>query len=198
VLLLAVLLALVICVAAFAQPFLSVSRPVEANVLVVEGWLPDYALQEAARVFRERGYAYLVAAGGPMPQGALVSGYDTYAAIAGATLVKLQIPKEQLIEAPAAKTFRNRTFESAKGVRARLRELGISCRGLNVLTEGPHARRTRLTYRKIFGGEARVGVIAVMSKDYEPARWWRSSEGMKTTLSEGMGWLFESLFSSGR
>ena len=133
-----------------------------------------------------------------MPQGHLVSGFDTFAQIAGATLIKLQFPKDKLIEAPAAKTYRNRTFESAKAVRTKLRELGISVRGLNVISEGPHARRTRLVYRKVFGGDTIVGVIAVKSMDYEAARWWKSSEGMRTTMSEGIGWLFESLFSSGR
>ena len=198
VLLLAILLGLVISFLAFAHTFLSVNHPVAANVLVVEGWLPDYALEEAVQEFKEKGYEYLVAAGGPMPQGHLVSGYDTYARIAGATLLKLQIPKEKLIEAPAAKTYRNRTFESAKAVRAKLLELGILVQGLNVLSEGPHARRSRLVYRKVFGSETVVGVIAIRSRDYEAERWWRSSDGMETTMSEGIGWLFESLFSSGR
>ena len=195
---LAILLGLVVSFLAFAHTFLSVNHPVAANVLVVEGWLPDYALEEAVQEFKEKGYEHLVSAGGPMPQGHLISGYDTYARIAGATLLKLQIPKEKLIEAPAAKTYRNRTFESAKAVRAKLRELGISVQGLNVVSEGPHARRTRLVYRKVFGRETIVGVIAIRSMDYEAERWWRSSEGMITTMSEGIGWLFESLFSSGR
>lgn len=197
-LLVAILLGLVTSFLAFAHTFLSVNHPVAANVLVVEGWLPDYALEEAVQEFKEKGYEHLVAAGGPMPQGHLISGYDTYARIAGATLLKLQIPKEKLIEAPAAMTYRNRTFESAKAVRAKLRELGISVQGLNVVSEGPHARRTRLVYRKVFGRETIVGVIAIRSMDYEAERWWRSSEGMITTMSEGIGWLFESLFSSGR
>ena len=198
VVLLAVFLGLAAGFLAFAHSFLSVNRPVKANVLVVEGWLPDYALEEAVKEFKQKGYEYLVAAGGPMPQGHLVSGYDTFARIAGATLRELQMPKEKLIEAPAAKTYKNRTWESAKAVRAKLRESGISVSGLNVVSEGPHARRTRLVYRKVFAKETVVGVVAVRSMDYDADRWWESSEGMKTTMSEGVGWLFESLFSSSR
>ena len=113
-------------------------------------------------------------------------------------LLGYDIPKEKLIEAPGAMTYRNRTYESAKAVRVKLRELGISLRGLNVVSEGPHARRTRLVYRKVFGKETNVGILMVKSQDYDPDRWWRSSEGVKTTLSEGIGWLFESVSSSGR
>jgi hypothetical protein len=195
---LAILFSLVICFFAFANKFLSVNAPVAANVLVVEGWLPDYALEEAAQEFKEKGYEYLVTAGGPMAQGKLVSGYDTLARIAGATLQKLQIPKDKLIEAPGAMVYRNRTFESAKAVKAKLDELGISVRGLNVVSEGPHARRTRMVYRKVFGKGTSVGVLTIKPQDYDAEHWWKSSEGMRTTLSEGLGLLFESLFSSGR
>ncbi len=197
-LLLAVLLGLAASFLAYAHTFLSVNRPVKANVLVVEGWLPDYALEEAVKEFQQKGYDYLVAAGGPMPEGHLVSGYDTFAGIASATLLKLQVPKEKLIEAPAAKTYKNRTWESARAVQKELRQSHISVVGINVVSEGPHARRTRLVYRKVFGKEAVVGVIAVKSRDYDSDRWWASSEGMKTTMSEAAGWLFERVFSSGR
>jgi hypothetical protein len=74
VLVAAVLLGLIISFFAFAHTFLSVNHPVAANILVVEGWLPDYALEEAVQEFREKGYEYIVAAGGPMSQGNLVSG----------------------------------------------------------------------------------------------------------------------------
>ena len=197
-LVLAILLGLTICFFALVHGFLATNAPVAANVLVVEGWLPDYALEEAVQEFKKKGYEHLVTSGGPMEQGQLVSGYSTYAGIAGATLQKLQVPKDMLIEAPGAMTYRNRTFESAKAVKATLEGLGISVHGLNVVSEGPHARRTRLVYRKVFGNGVRVGVVAVEPRDYDAEHWWKSSEGMRTTLSEATGWLFESLFSSGR
>jgi hypothetical protein len=195
---LAILISLVINFFAFGNIFLSVNAPVAANVLIVEGWLPDYALEEAVKEFKEKGYEYLVTAGGPIAHGKLLHGYDTLARIAGATLQKLQIPKEKLIEAPGAMVYRNRTFESAKAVKEKLVELGIYIRGLNVVSEGPHARRTRMVYRKVFGKGIRVGVLTIEPLDYDEEHWWKSSEGMSTTLSEGLKLLFESIFSSGR
>ena len=197
-LLLAIVLGLTVGFLAFAYQFLSVNRPVAANILAVDGWIPDYALEEAAQEFKEKGYQYLVAAGGPVPQGDTISGYGNFARVAGTVLLKLRVPKEKLIEAPAAKTYRDRTFESAKAVRAKLNELGISVRGLNVFTEGSHGRRSRMIYRKVFGKETIVGVVTFRPREYEAERWWKSSAGVEEITTGTIEWLFERLFSSGR
>ena len=106
-----------------ANQFLSMSRPVSANVLVVDGWLPDYCLQLSIDEFRSRNYEYLVTAGGPLEQGYFLSDYGNYAHLAGATLKKLGFPGDRLIEAPAPERLRNRTFESINCVRARLNDI---------------------------------------------------------------------------
>src|SRR5205809_1069129 len=72
----------------FAPGFLVVSQPVAANVLVVEGWVPDYAIEAAITEFAGKHYDVLVTSGGPMRAGALVSGYDTYSALAAAAALK--------------------------------------------------------------------------------------------------------------
>jgi hypothetical protein len=133
-----------------------------------------------------------------MPKGYIVSGYETWAAISRDTLARLGAPPDTLLEAPGVKTYRQRTLESARAVRDRLRELGIRPQGINVISEGPHARRTWATYRRVFRGDAvPVGVINVPPQDYDPERWWASSDGVKNTIAEGLGWLYEALFSSG-
>lgn len=35
----------------FCGCFLALNQPAEAQVLIVEGWMPDYALKDAAREF---------------------------------------------------------------------------------------------------------------------------------------------------
>lgn len=181
-----------------AHRFLSVHEPVAANVLVVEGWLPDDALAVGVREFQRGGYEVLIASGGPLPKGYLVSGYATYAELAGATVVKLGVATNQLRVASTAKTHRNRTYVSACAVRDLVREHGLTVRGINVVSEGPHARRTRLAYRKAFGDSTAIGILDVPPQDYDADRWWASSDGVKSTLTEGLGWLYEVLFDSGR
>jgi hypothetical protein len=52
--------------------------------------------------------------------------------------------------------------------------------------------------RKVFGRMTEVGVIAVTPQNYDPKRWWASNEGTKSTLAEGLGWVYELVFDSGR
>lgn len=183
------------CVAGALLPrlhsFLAISRPVPAAVLVIEGWLPDYLLQAAMDEFRTNGYRALVTSGGPLPKGYLVSGYPTYAELTGAALRKLGFPPAQLVEAPGAATYRERTRRSAEAVRAKLAELKLASQGVNVITEGPHARRTLAVFRSVFPAPEAVGVISLPSQEYDPRRWWNTSEGLKDTVIEAIGWLRE-------
>jgi hypothetical protein len=47
----------------YLSGYLSKSDQVRANVLVVEGWLPDYALELAYNKFQKNGYDYIVTTG---------------------------------------------------------------------------------------------------------------------------------------
>ncbi|WP_293367015.1 hypothetical protein [Microcoleus sp. CAWBG50] len=42
------------------HPFLAVNAPIKADILVVEGWLPDYAVESAIAEFNKGGYRKLV------------------------------------------------------------------------------------------------------------------------------------------
>jgi hypothetical protein len=54
----------------------------------------------------------------------------------------------------------------------------------NLISVGPHARRSRLLFEKAFGREVRVGIIALESQDYDPQHWWRSSMGVRVVTDE--------------
>jgi hypothetical protein len=178
--------------------FLNASHPVDADVLVVEGWVSDPGLERAVREARAGRYSYVVTAGGPLSSGSFLVTHGTYAALAAESLRRLGWPAQTLLVAPAAQTLRNRTYESAVAVRELLAKQGLRPRGINVVSEATHARRTWTVYRKVFAGGPAVGVVALPPVDYEAERWWRSSEGVKATLMEGMGWLYEVLWNGGR
>ncbi|MBX2842648.1 MAG: hypothetical protein KTR26_12830 [Flammeovirgaceae bacterium] len=46
--------------------FLSVSHPIKAKILIVEGWLPNYALEGAAKEFKENDYDLVITTGMPL------------------------------------------------------------------------------------------------------------------------------------
>src|SRR4051812_13365426 len=47
----------------FVHPFLAVTRRVDADILVVEGWIPDYMFPAVAAEFREKQYRFLLVSG---------------------------------------------------------------------------------------------------------------------------------------
>jgi hypothetical protein len=91
---------------------------------------------------------------------------------------------------PANIKYRNRTFQSALALRKWIEENHLPVTSFNLVTVGPHARRSRLLFEKAFAGHARVGIIAVENREYDPQRWWKYSEGVKDVIGEAIGYLY--------
>ena len=71
------------------HPFLAVTHPVKGRILVLDSWLPDYALARAMTEFTEQGYALMVATGGPLRAGTYLIEYRTEAEVKVAILKRL-------------------------------------------------------------------------------------------------------------
>jgi hypothetical protein len=69
----------------------------------------------------------------------------------------------------------------------------MAVHSLNIVTEGVHARRTRLLFQKAFGENAAIGIIAVPNPDYDPKQWWRYSEGVREVVGETVAYLYAKL-----
>jgi DUF218 domain len=181
------------------ESFLSLTDRLPAEVLVVEGWIGGNGVRAAATEFRSGGYQYVVATGGQCDddKGWKDPGWS-YAQGAANELGRAGIPREKIILARAENTERARTFESAVSVFQTLESLTIKPASINVFTWGPHARRSRLVYAKVYTNRARIGVISWLPATRPVEAWWQSSEQAKEFLTESVGYLFEWLLNSGR
>ena len=83
------------------HPFLAVTAPVEGNILVVEGWLSDEALQSAVSRFEQGRYEYLVTTGGPLVRGAHLSEYGSFAELSAAILTASGFDPARLVVIPS-------------------------------------------------------------------------------------------------
>jgi hypothetical protein len=162
--------------------FLAVTSPLPGGVLVVEGWAPDYALQEAVLEFRRAHYDKVYVTGGPLAQRG------------AASLEKLGLSTNELQALPAPPVRRDRTYTSAVSLARWFREHGMKPARVNVLTEDTHSRRSRLLFQKALGNEVQVGVIAIPPADYDPKRWWRSSGGVRSVIGETLAYGYVRLF----
>ncbi len=71
---------------------------------------------------------------------------------------------------------------------------GIHARGVDVYTLGAHSRRSRLLFKKAFGDDTAIGVIAADDQSYDPKVWWESSNGVRTVLSELIAYIYAVVF----
>lgn len=181
-----------------AYPILAPTHRIPAEILVVEGWLPEYALKAAIDEFRENSYTLLITSGGPLWEGHHASGFHSYAELAGKVLIGMNFDTNQLHVAPGPKVWRHRTFHSAKAVKDYLVASKLNPNGINVMTLGPHGRRTEIIYSEVFGDQIPLGIISYPSSEYDQESWWQTSEGTKHVLTEAMAATYESLVKSGR
>ncbi len=190
------LVAVVVLFAAFlflwrVYPFLAVTHRVDTNVLVVEGWIHEYAICAAVEEFRAGSYERVYTTGGPV-QGTrgYINDYNTSASVGADLLRKCGLANEALQMVPSRVIDRDRTYASAVALRNWFCQQNMRVRTINVLTEDLHARRTGLLFQEAFGKDVTVGIIAVPNPDYDPEHWWRYSQGVKDVFTEAIAYLY--------
>lgn len=172
------------------HPFLAVSHPIHDGILVVEGWVPDYALEVAVETYKRDHYDKIYVTGGPLETGTYLSAYQTYAQLGAATLMKLGLNSNVVQAIPAPWVRQDRTFTAAVALKKWLSEHGIASQRIHLLTEGPHTRRSRLLYQKAMGKDVFIGTTAIPLREYDPKHWWHYSGGVRVVIGESLAYLY--------
>ncbi|HLO50708.1 MAG TPA: YdcF family protein [Kamptonema sp.] len=172
-------------------PFLAVNAPVvKADVLVVEGWLPDYAVESAIAEFKKFEYRQLITTGLPLSKGYYLAEYKNYAELTAATCIALGFDKDKLVAVPAPNVIKNRTLASAIALKDWLSTSNLKVKSIDVFTLGAHARRTWMLFKEVLSPEIEVGIIAAKPQDYDAETWWKSSEGFRTVTGEIIAYIY--------
>ena len=176
-------------------PFLAITHRVNANTLVVEGWIHEFAIRAAVKEFQSNHYQRVFTTGGPVVgSGGYINDFHTAASVGADLLTKNGLANESVQMVPSRVMDRDRTYGSAVALRNWFRDHNMVVPGINIVTEDLHARRTRLLFQKALGKDAQVGIIAVANMDYPANRWWYYSEGLKDVVSEFVAYLYARLF----
>jgi hypothetical protein len=173
------------------HPFLAIIAPVEGPVVVVEAWVPPAILKATALRYQNDASSVFYCVGGPTDEkfdSTRVE--DTSAFEAAEVLRSYGIPDSRIQPVPTAAPVRDRTYTTAVALRDWFRDRGQSVHALTVVTEGPHARRSRILFQKAFDSDVEIGVVGIPDPTYDAAHWWRSSEGIKVVISESAAYLF--------
>ncbi len=176
------------------HPFLSPNHPIGGEILVVEGWIPDYCLREALQTFRGRGYKLLVTTGGPLPAGMPYSFLGSHAELAAKTLREMGLGADSVLAVPSIDAIKDRTYMEGVALKDWMQASGHACPSLDLFTFSAHARRSRLLYRNALGPGTEVGVYSARDRGYDPAVWWRSSNGVRRISDETIAYLYAVIF----
>jgi DUF218 domain len=169
--------------------FLAPNEPVGARVLVVEGWLDSWGLDQAIEAFKKGKYERIVTTGGPA-SGLGRSPDANYAVLAAEYLKDHGVPSDLIAAVPSPSSAQERTFLSAVTFRESSKRLGITLDAIDVYSVGPHARRSRLLFQMALGPKVRVGVLAARPGGFDSKAWWRSSNGVEQMFFETFGFVW--------
>jgi len=172
------------------HPFLAVNAPIKADILVVEGWLPDYAIKSAIAEFKKGQYRQLITTGLPLGKGYYLAEYKNYAELTAATCIALGFDKDKVIAVPAASVVKHRTAASAIALRDWLAGSALKVDSINLYSFATHARRSWIIFQAVLNPDIKVGIIATEPQDYNPKEWWKSSEGFRAVTGEIMAYIY--------
>jgi len=176
------------------HPFLAVTHRANAKILVVEGWIDEYAIRAGADEFKTGDYEHIITTGGPVTgSGGYTNDYNTFASVGARRLKAAGVADESVQMVPSHVIGRDRTYSSAIALRRWLRDHNMPLRSLNVVAEDAHARRTRLLFQKALGNDVRVGIISIPNPDYDAKRWWRYSDGVREAIGESIAYIYAKL-----
>ena len=161
-----------------------------ADTLVVEGWLDEGSLAQAAAFVARQGYRRVLVSGAPLEGWREGQIWSTSAERAADYLRRHGVGAIPVIAVPAPAALTERSYLSAVVVRDWLQREGLVVEAIDVFSGGVHARRSRLVYRLAFGPGVEIGIFAATPSSYALDRWWTTSEGVKRVLEElvGLAW----------
>jgi hypothetical protein len=193
---------LVLCVTVLAvlaailwsvYPFLAVTRRVPSETLVVEGWGPPSTMIQAAEEFHAGGYKRLMLIRPILDKADKYESGRYSGDYMANLLLQYGVPRDQEFTLFPVVARKDRTYHSALVVKQWLEDHGLADKSLDLATLGAHARRSRLMYEKAFGANAQIGIIAIPSREFDPAHWGRTSEGVREVIGESIAYLYARL-----
>lgn len=192
-----VIIGLIIAFFAFMRslyPFLAPDSPPNSGAMVIEGWIHDFALDDAVRMYRNGKYSKIICTGVPIETGSYIQQFKSYPEMTAARLLKLGIPKDEIIVTVADDSTKDRTYQAAVALREGIMAYNIEDTNLHLVTVGPHGRRSRMLFQKALGPDYHIGVTSLDESTYDSKDWYTCSEGVRSVIGEFIAYTYAKLF----
>ena len=116
-------------------------------------------------------------------------GFDDEAAYSAFILEYLGF-KDSVVVIPSQRTKLSRTYSCALAFKEWYLKSSFKDTPVNIVSLGPHSRRTWKIYKSVLGKTVDTGIIAVNNKGYNAKNWWRSLAGIKDTIHEMVSYIY--------
>ena len=174
----------------YLQPFLAMTERINAQALVVEGWIDEDGMGQAKKEFEQGNYQVLITTGEEVGAGSVFAQYHSYAQLAAVTFQNLGVDAQKIVAIPNPKVRKDRTAASAQAVKNWILQSALPITAINLYSYDVHSRRSWFIYYKILQPELQVGILHFPSPYYNPQFWWLYSEGVRSVLSEAIAYLY--------
>jgi uncharacterized SAM-binding protein YcdF (DUF218 family) len=175
-------------------PFIAPEAPPHNGLLVVEGWIHDFALDEAVHIYKSGDYSKIVCTGVPIETGSYIQAFKSYPEMTAARLRKMGIPAGEIITAIGEETRKDRTYVAATALREAFMAYNIGETNIHLVTTGPHGRRSRLLFQKALGDDYHIGITCLEDSGYDPDHWYLYSQGVRKVIGEWIAYTYAKLF----
>ena len=174
--------------------FLTVNSPVKSKTLVLEGWVPAYAIKDAIAYYNENDYDRIIVTGLPIVNYEFISPYKNTAEATVLALKYYGYSDSVYIANIPTSILIDRTYNTAVATKMLFDENRNWPKNFNIYSVGVHARRSRFMFEKAFGRDFSIGIIAHRDRTFDPKHWWKSSKGFRNVSNEFVATLYVMLF----
>ena len=180
--------------AANLYSFLAPEKGPHKGLMVVEGWIHDFALDEAVIMYRAGNYSKIVCTGIPIETGSYIQQYRSYPEMTAARLEKMGIDPDEIVVTVADYEKKDRTYLAAVALRQAFMTYNIEETDLHLVTTGPHGRRSRMLFQKALGEDYNIGITCIDEYSYDKEDWYTCSQGVTSVLDELIAYTYAKFF----
>ena len=175
-------------------PFLAPEKMPNEGLMVVEGWIHEFALDEAVAIYRDGNYSKIICTGTPIETGSYIQQFKSFPEMTEARLLKLGINPDEIIVTISEETKKDRTYSSAIALREAFMSYNIGETKLHLITSGPHGRRSRMLFKKALGQNYQIGITCLVPSNYDVKTWYTCSEGVRCVIGELIAYSYALFF----
>ncbi len=151
--------------------------------------MDDFAIEEAYTIYQENDYEIIITTGGPLDIGYLATHFITSADLAKTTLIELGMDSTKIFSVPRKHVLKKRTYESALALKKWMNTKHPDMNSFNLVSLGTHSKRSWVLFQKALP-DKKIGVIALRDQRFDPEKWWKTSKGSRTVITETIGYFY--------